>query len=284
MHYRHSFHAGNFADVFKHLLLLGLLQALNRKEKPWFFLDTHAGAGLYGLQTEEAARTSEWRNGIGRLATLQSQAEPLARYLALARSFSPSLSAAYPGSPLVALSQARPGDRLAFCEKQAPILEALKDTLLQDGPRASHATHLRDGYEAASLLPPAEKRGLVLIDPPFERADEFDAINAFLKLAQGRFLQGQYAVWYPVKKRFDTDRFVRRVGVDSARPVLDIRLDNGEPAEGQMHACGLIVVNPPFRFAEEMQPSLDQLCTALAQGPKANVEVRWIKTEEQCRN
>ncbi len=283
MHYRHSFHAGNFADVFKHLLLVGLLQALSRKDKPWFFLDTHAGAGLYSLQSLDAARTAEWQSGVGQLASLQSQTEPLATYLASLRSFSPSLSAAYAGSPLLALSLARSGDRLAFCEKQAPILDSLRDALDQSDSTAIRAIHLRDGYEAASLLPPAEKRALVLIDPPFERADEFDAIVAFLKLAQGRFLQGQYAVWYPVKKRFDADRFARRIGAASARPVLDLRLDNGAASEGQMHACGMVVVNPPYRFAEDVRASLETLRSALAQGPTAAVETRWIKTEEQCK-
>lgn len=285
MHYRHSYHAGNFADVFKHLLLVGLMQALNRKDKPWFFLDTHAGAGLYDLRSEQAAATAEWQDGIGRLGQLVSQIEPLCTYLSVMRGFTPSLRAVYPGSPLVALRLARPQDRLACCEKQAEVAQSLRDALRQAGATPQAAVHLRDGYEAAAaLLPPPEKRGLVLIDPPFERPDEFDTIADTVQAAQARFVQGQFAVWYPVKKRFDADRFLRRIARDSQRAALDFRFDNGAQAEGQMRACGVVVVNPPFRYAQDMLPALEVLRGALAQGPRATVEARWIKTEEQCQS
>lgn len=281
MHYRHHYHAGNFADVFKHLLLIGLIQALNRKDKPWFFLDTHAGAGSYDLRHDIAAKTAEWRDGIGRLAGLSSHDPVLAEYLRLAAD-----PARYPGSPLIAAALARPGDRLALCEKVPEVAEAL-DRTLRSLPRgenklADWAVHHRDGYEAASLLPPKEKRGLVLIDPPFERSDEFDAIAELIASAQGRFAQGQYVAWYPVKNRFEADRFVRRVARDSARPVLDVRFDNGEPAEGQMHVCGMLVVNPPFRLLESLQAAFDEMRRHLALGSGAAVTSQWLKTEDQC--
>lgn len=281
MHYRHHYHAGNFADVFKHLLLIGLIQALNRKDKPWFFLDTHAGAGHYDLRHDIAAKTAEWRDGIGRLVGMSSADPVLAEYLKLAGNL-----AQYPGSPLIAAALARPGDRLGLCEKVPEVAEQLERTL-RSLPRAEHkpadwAVHLRDGYEAASLLPPKEKRGLVLIDPPFERTDEFDAIADLIASAQGRFAQAQITAWYPVKNRFAADRFVRRVARDSARPVLDIRFDNGEPAEGQMHVCGMLVMNPPFRLLESLQPAFDEMRRHLALGPGAAVASQWLKTEEQC--
>lgn len=283
MHYRHSYHAGNFADVFKHLVLVALLQAQSRKNKPWLFLDTHAGAGLYDLTSAEAAATAEWQDGVGRLARLQSEVEPLKTYLAILRSYTPSLRAVYPGSPLVALRLQRVQDRLLLCERQADIAQQLKEALRNAGAGGACTVHQRDGYEAlGALLPPAEKRGLVLIDPPFERPDEFDAIAAALQTAQARFVQGCYAVWYPVKRRFDADRFLRRLARDSLRPVLDLRFDNGAQAEGQMRACGVAVLNPPFRFAQELQASLELLRGVLAQGPRAAFETRWIKTEEQC--
>lgn len=184
----------------------------------------------------------------------------------------------------MALKLARAGDRLALCEKVEPVAGLLEDLRRITPVPASAAVHLRDGYEAASLLPPPEKRGLVLIDPPFEAPDEFERIGDFLKTAQARFAQGQYAVWYPVKKRFDADRFLRRVGRDSTRPVLDLRFDNGAPSEGQMHACGLLVINPPYRYDQDMRGPLDLLCRELSQGPKPSCEIRWIRTEEQCKS
>ena len=285
MHYRHHYHAGNFADVLKHTLLVGLLSALNAKDKAWFYLDTHAGAGRYDLRQAAAETTAEWRQGIGRL--LQpgkpvSSATPasLQRYLELAGD-----SAAYPGSPVIAASLARPGDRLLLVEKIAEVADTLESQLRQAAPRANATVLRRDGYEtAAALLPPAEKRGLVLIDPPFEALSEFDQIGDFLHTAQSRFLQGQYLVWYPVKKRFETDRFLRRIARASPKPVLDFRFDNGAPAQGQMHVCGVAVLNPPWKFEETMKPALDAIARGLAQGPKANIETRWIKTEAECLN
>ena len=277
MHYRHHYHAGNFADVFKHLTLIALIGALNRKDKPWFFLDTHAGAGHYDLRHERASKTAEWQDGIGRLAGLDSDDPVLGRYLRLAADVS-----AYPGSPVIAARLARAGDRLGLCEKVDEVA-ALLDASLRRLPRsADWAVHRRDGYEAASLLPPAEKRGLVLIDPPFERSDEFDACADFVRQAQSRFAQGQYAVWYPLKNRFDGDRFLRRLARESTRPVLDLRFDNGEPAEGQMHACGMVVVNPPFQLLDSLQPSFELLPKKLALGAGARIDIQWIKTEDQC--
>lgn len=279
MHYRHHYHAGNFADVFKHLLLIGLLQALNRKDKPWFFLDTHAGAGDYDLQHDVASRTGEWQQGIARLHGTQSDHPVLSTYLRLAAN-----TRAYPGSPLIAAQLARPGDRLALCEKVPEIAATLDATLRRYACRAEKAIHIRDGYEAASLLPPREKRGLVLIDPPFERTDEFDATADCIIACQTRFVQGLFAAWYPVKNRHMADRFARRLARDSARPVLDLRYDNGEAAEGQMHACGLIIVNPPFQFVEAVQPAMSRMHTALALGLGAAYSVQWLKTEDQCQN
>lgn len=278
MHYRHHYHAGNFADVLKHLLLVGLLDALNAKDKPWFYLDTHAGAGRYDLRHAAAETTAEWRQGIGRLLQAGSRPDALKRYLDLAADTS-----AYPGSPVIAVQLARPGDRLVMVEKIADVAEQLEFQLRQTAPRANWTVLCRDGYEsAAAALPPAEKRGLVLIDPPFEALSEFDQIGEFLQTAQTRFLQGQYLVWYPVKKRFETDRFLRRIAKASPKPVLDFRFDNGAPAQGQMHVCGVLVLNPPWKFEQTMKPALDAIARGLSQGPQSTIETRWIKTEAEC--
>ncbi len=229
VHYRHSYHAGNFADVFKHVLLVGLLAGLNRKDKPWCFLDTHAGAGDYELGSEGATRTGEWRDGIGRLEDAGDVAdapELVAEYLRLIRlGRSQGVADHYPGSPQFARAMARAGDRLVLCEKVPEVAAELKRSLRGD-PRA--VVHVRDGYEAHALLPPPEKRGLMLIDPPFERSDEMDAIADLIGKSVERFAGGIYAAWYPIKNRHLVSRCVRRVARETGKPVLNLEFDNGE--------------------------------------------------------
>jgi 23S rRNA (adenine2030-N6)-methyltransferase len=309
VHYRHSYHAGNFADVFKHVLLVGLFGALNRKDKPWCYLDTHAGAGDYDLGFEGAARTGEWREGIGRLGDAAGAPPMVAEYLRLiAAARSQGNAEHYPGSPQFARALARADDRLVLCEKVPEVAAALKASLRGDR-RA--AIHLRDGYEAHALVPPPEKRGLMLIDPPFERSDELDAIAELIGKSVDRFAGGIYAAWYPVKNAHLVSRFARRVAKDTAKPVLNLEFDNGAEADDEirfasserpraaypqrrerpevrrqrqpepgagivraidkkiMHACGLLVVNPPFGFDAEAAAALQWLKPRLAQGPRA---------------
>jgi 23S rRNA (adenine2030-N6)-methyltransferase len=276
MHYRHSYHAGNFADVFKHVLLCGLFAALNRKEKPWFYLDTHAGAGIYDLSSEGAMRTEEWRQGIERVFKLTDAPEPLATYLRIVRETQQEADGGaqgpllYPGSPLIARALARENDRIVLCERVVDVALELKRMVRID-PRVH--IHLRDGYETYSLLPPEEKRGVVLIDPPFERADEFDAIQTFLAEALARFAGGVYAVWYPLKNRYVARHFVRHVSRSAMRPVLNIQFETGAPAQGQMHACGFLIVNPPYRFEVDVNESLRCVFRELAQSGTARIRV-----------
>ena len=274
MHYRHAYHAGNFADVHKHVLLVGLARAMARKDKPWAYLDTHAGAGRYDLGGAEAACTGEAAGGALRLQGLKDAPEPLASWQrTVAAANGGSDWRRYPGSPGFVQAFARPGDRLVLCETVPEVVEALRLAV----PLAT--VHARDGYESASLLPPAEKRGLVLVDPPFERRDEFAAMLDFLTRAQGRFAGGVYAFWYPLKNTHEVERFGRRLGVISSRPVVDFRFDTGAKAEGQMRGSGLMVVNPPFRFVEEVTPALEILARELGVGARAASEVIWLKTE-----
>ena len=172
MHYRHAFHAGSFADLWKHVILLATLDALNRKPAPWAYLDTHAGAGLYGLYDDAATRTGEWRDGIGRLADVDDAPSPVARYLDAVAAAGPGV---YPGSPWLALHAARDNDRLLFCEQVPEVYAALRAVAT-----GRAAVHQRDGYGADALLPPVEKRGVVLIDPAFERRDEYVAVADFI--------------------------------------------------------------------------------------------------------
>jgi 23S rRNA (adenine2030-N6)-methyltransferase len=155
------------------------------------------------------------------------------------------------------------------------VAESLKSEMRGD---ARIHVHRRDGYEAHALLPPVEKRGLVLIDPPFERPDEFDAVADFIQQAQGRFGAGIFAAWYPLKNRHAGGRFVRRVARESSKPVSEFRFETGAPGEGQMRACGVLVVNPPFRFEEEVMPALRRLVPLLSQGKGAAVELESFGT------
>ncbi|HQU03172.1 MAG TPA: 23S rRNA (adenine(2030)-N(6))-methyltransferase RlmJ, partial [Acidocella sp.] len=192
MNYRHIYHAGNFADCVKHALLLVLIKAMQRKDKPLLVLDTHAGIGRYDLASIEAEKTGEWRAGVGRV--LQARPAALADYMAVIEALG-----MYPGSPLIAASVLREIDRLVCCElhkEDAPVLRRAMAGL----PRV--AVHERDGYAALkAFLPPPEKRALVLIDPSFEKPDEFVTLEQNLLAAYERFKSGVYAVWYPIKHR-----------------------------------------------------------------------------------
>lgn len=270
MHYRHSYHAGNFADVFKHAVLCGLLAALSRKEKPWAFIDTHAGAGLYDLAGEGATRTGEWRDGIGRIYALRDAPAPLAALLETVRTLNGSGALArYPGSPLIARAMARAGDRLVLCEKVPEIAAELAATL--KGERRA-TVQRRDGYEAHTLLPLPEKRGVMLIDPPFERPDEFDAVAEIIDHAHARFAGGVLAAWYPLKNRHAAARFERRVARSASEPPLRLALETGARGEGQMRACAVLIVNAPYGFAEAFAATGGMLAGALAQGPYARYD------------
>lgn len=264
MHYQHRYHAGNFADVFKHTLLCGLLEALNRKEAPWFFLDTHAGSGLYDLKDIAAGRTAEHHDGIARLRHAENAPAMVQGYLRAVRAQDAERAGHYPGSPLLARALARTSDKIALCEKVPAVAEQLRIAIGRD---ARVAIHLRDGYEGHTLLPPSQKRGLILVDPPFERRDEFDAMSEFLKESLARFAHGIYALWYPIKNQHEAKRFLRRSS-QIERPALSLSFETGAEAEGQMRGCGLLVVNPPFGFEDQAREALAFLAPALAQGPK----------------
>lgn len=280
MHYRHAYHAANFADVFKHTVLLALLEALSRKDKPWCYLETHAGAGRYDLQSAEALATGEAADGIGRLQGLATATLPplLQRYLAvIAAANAPETGTRYyPGSPSFAFAAKRPGDRIVLCEQVAEVAAALRSA----APGAE--VHQRDGYTAFSLLPPPEKRALVLVDAAFERRDEFDAMLELVEKSQARFPSGVYALWYPIKNRHLVERFRRRLGKQSSKPVLDVVLETGAPPDQQMVGCGVTVVNPPFGLDTELSPSLQVLSERLAASRAAEASLAWLKTEAEC--
>lgn len=281
MHYRHSYHAGNFADVFKHVVLCGLLAALNRKDKPWCYLETHSGAGAYDLAGEGATRTGEWREGIGRLHGMDRVPDLLQSFLDVVRGLNGTgVLRHYPGSPLFAQAYARERDRIVLCEKIPEIAAELRENL--KGERRA-VVHKRDGHEAHALLPPAEKRGLMLVDPPFERPDEFVVAAELVEKSLKRFAGGIYAVWYPLKNRHAASRFERHVARLCDEPPLRLALENGAPGEGQMRGCAVLVVNPPFGLERALAPSGELLARVLAQGPRPLYEASLLSGEPPAR-
>jgi len=290
VNYRHHFHAGNFADVMKHVLLCRLIRALQKKEKGFLYLDTHAGRGGYDMEVaatgDTHTRRPEWPEGIGRLWAQSPEAvpAPLAEYLALVREFdrdAGNITAAprfYPGSPWLARRLARLGDRLALCERHPAECAALEGEL---GGRAGVAVQEMDGYTAVrALLPPPERRALVLIDPPFEAQDEFAQIAGALRDGLQRFASGVFAVWYPLTGRARVDEFFAAVRALRPPPTLACELTiAGEQAEMKMKGCGLLVINPPWQFDAEAAPLLAFLAEALAQAPGGTGRVDWVVRE-----
>jgi 23S rRNA (adenine2030-N6)-methyltransferase len=253
MNYRHAYHAGNFADCFKHALLIALLDAFARKPTPFFVLDTHAGAGQYDLDGEEARRTAESDTGIRRL--LSHPPPALARYLDLV-----TQHRLHPGSPALIRSLLRQSDRLACCELHPSDCASLR-RMFRDEPRVE--VHERSGWEAlGALLPPKEKRGLVLIDPPFEAADDFFTLASRLRHGHARFRHGVFAAWYPIKQM----AMVRGLHADlqsSGIPdIIAVELRLQETADlDRLNGCGLIVINPPYQFADQARAITSALLT-----------------------
>jgi 23S rRNA (adenine2030-N6)-methyltransferase len=281
MNYRHVFHAGNFGDCMKHALLVALLRALARKPAPFFVLDTHAGAGRYDIGSGLALRTREAAGGILRLLSLPrhprarpgdpcqqsgaivpgvepgDDAEGLAEYLGLVRRLG-----IYPGSPALIRALLRPDDRLACCELRPDDFASLRGLFRHD---SQVSIHRRDGWEALkALLPPEQSRGLVLIDPPYEDANEFAHLAAGLRLAHSRFPTGVLAAWYPVKHRAPVRAFFDSL---SLRDVIAAELLAREPLDpARLNGCGMLIVNPPYRFEQEAQSILNALLSQIGNG------------------
>jgi 23S rRNA (adenine2030-N6)-methyltransferase len=243
MNYRHAYHAGNFADCMKHALLIALLGALRRKPAPFAVLDTHAGIGAYDLAGAQASRTNEAREGI--LRVLDADPPALADYAALVRALG-----LYPGSPAIIRALLRPGDLLIACELHDEDGALLKRRFARD---RQVQVHHRDGYEAIrALLPPRApagllRRGLVLIDPPFEREDEFARIAAALPIARHKLPGGILAAWYPIKHRAPVREFHEALRAGPLRDVIAAEFFLREPTDpARLNGCGLLIVAPPF--------------------------------------
>jgi len=275
MNYRHGYHAGNFADLLKHAALCELLRLLTAKDKKLFVLDTHAGAGGYDLAADRARRTGEAEAGIvwlmkeGRGSMPAAVARYLAAVQAYDRKFGPSDGNLrhYPGSPRLIRAALRPGDRFVACEKHPEEALALKREFA--GDRAVDVRQA-DGYQVLkALLPPPERRGLVLIDPPFEVTDEFDLLLRAVRQGLRRFATGCYALWYPIKDEAPAADFIAALAVPK-RLVLELRLGH-DVAPGRLAACGLAVINPPWLFEEAMREALPWIAARLGPSVRATV-------------
>jgi 23S rRNA (adenine2030-N6)-methyltransferase len=274
MNYRHAFHAGGFADVIKHIVLVRMLTHLHEKPAPFRVIDSHAGAGVYDLTAEEARRGGEWLTGIARImqSRFSETTVPLLKpYLDIVRAFNPQRDLqTYPGSPLIARALLRPQDRLVACEVERGARKRLIDALRRD--TQARVVDL-DGWVALpAFVPPKERRGLVLIDPSFEQKDEFERLADGFAQAFAKWPTGSYLLWYPVKSRRATDSLARHVAAAVAAassPGTCLRLEFSvapQQAGAALTSAGLLIVNPPWRLAAELKAILPELEKPLGQG------------------
>jgi 23S rRNA (adenine2030-N6)-methyltransferase len=274
MNYRHAFHAGNFADVLKHIILVRILTYLQEKPAPFRVIDSHGGAGIYDLTSDEARRGGEWASGIGRIlqARFTDQAGELIRpYLDIVRSFSPTREVtAYPGSPLIARALLRPQDSMVVSEIEPLARKQLINALRRD--TQARVVDL-DGWKAlAAFVPPKERRGLVLIDPSFEQKNEFERLAEGFATAHAKWPTGIYMMWYPAKNRRATDALARHVaavataaGGEGKCLRLEFSVAPQQP-DGPLTSTGLLIVNPPWTLASELKLILPELERPLGQG------------------
>lgn len=274
MNYRHAFHAGGFADVIKHIVLVRMLAYLHEKPAAFRVIDTHAGAGAYDLTSEEARRGGEWLTGIARImqARFSEKTEPLLRpYLDIVRAFNPQRDlVAYPGSPLIARALLRPQDRLTACEVEPTARKRLIEQLRRD--TQARVVDL-DGWTALpAFVPPNERRGLVLIDPSFEQKDEFERLAEGFTEAFTKWPTGSYLLWYPVKSRRATDGLARHVAevAGAGKPAGKcLRLEFSvapQAASPGLVSTGLLIVNPPWTLMGELKAILPELEKPLGLG------------------
>jgi 23S rRNA (adenine2030-N6)-methyltransferase len=283
MNYRHAYHAGNFADVLKHAVLALTIDYLKRKEQPFRVIDTHAGCGRYALDAVEAAKTGEWRRGIGRLAGPDADplppeiAQTMAPYLDAVRAENPpGQLSVYPGSPLISRRLLRAQDMLVVNELHPEDAEHLKAALGRD--RRVRLLQL-DGWVALkSLLPPKERRGVVLIDPPFEEKGELARLIEGLGQALSRFATGVYLVWYPIKDPKPVLEFQRAVSELAGPEMLQAELlvQDGRVSD-RLNGCGLIIVNPPYLLKDQLASILPELSRRLAVAPGASYRLESLR-------
>jgi 23S rRNA (adenine2030-N6)-methyltransferase len=275
--YRHHFHAGNFADVFKHALLARLLAAVTAKDKPFCYLDTHAGIGRYDLSHPWAQKNAEFRNGIARLWDRGDLPAPLLPYMEAVRAENPDGKLRfYPGSPLIARRFLRPGDRMVLSELNRTDVAELGELFARD---RQVTVHLMDGYQSLKAhLPPQERRGVVLIDSSFDRAGELKRVVDGLALAHERWATGIYAIWYPLLEPAAMRGFERDMVATGIRKILQLELSMTPDVWTQtLGGCGMLVVSPPYRYDGDAEVIVAWLAKMLA--TESRSRRRWLVPE-----
>lgn len=282
MNYRHAFHAGNFADVVKHAILSRILAYLMRKDAAFRVIDTHAGLGIYDLFGASAEKTGEWQDGIGRLIHVKlpdDVGELLAPYLDAVRAQNPDGTLRYyPGSPFITRHMLRDQDRLMAFELHPMDAERLKENFA--GDFQTRITQLNAWDIFGTHLPPKEKRGLVLVDPPFEEKGEFTRMVQSLEKAHKRWPGGIYAYWYPIKEPGEVDAYVKALKKTAIPKILRLELTIRAPSmPARLHGTGMIVVNPPFVLEQEMRVLLPFLAKLLSEAGRGQFSVDWVAGE-----
>lgn len=281
MNYLHSYHAGNFCDVVKHICLIALIESLKRKNTPFCYIDTHAGAGMYDLFSEFSEKTKEYENGIEKIIQHNNPPDLIRKYLQIIHILNNKLTHSkmsslryYPGSPQIAREIIRPHDRIIASELHPNEYRALKNNFLGDTQVAIH--HMDGFLGLKAFLPPKERRGLVMIDPPYEDPDEFMHIARLLPIALKRFETGIYAIWYPVKEQSHVDKFYDTVKKNINNPVFTIELTIYPDIPHHLNGCGMAIINPPFQFDDTMKNTLPWVWKALSINDQGKLETGFL--------
>ncbi|PVX42729.1 23S rRNA (adenine2030-N6)-methyltransferase [Pasteurella langaaensis DSM 22999] len=278
--YRHSFHAGNHADVIKHIVQMLIIESLQQKEKGFYYLDTHSGVGRYRLFSEESEKTAEFAEGIGCLWQRDDLPEEVARYIAQIKkvNYGGKELRYYAGSPLIAAQMLRPQDRALLTELHPTDFPLLRNNFKGFD---NIQTKRDDGFQQLkATLPPKERRGLVLIDPPYELKEDYDLVVKAIEEGYKRFATGVYAIWYPVVLRQQTKRIVKGLEATGIRKILQIEFAVRPDSDQRgMTASGMIVINPPWQLEAQMKKILPYLVKVLVPEGTGSYSVKWITPE-----
>ncbi|WP_208541061.1 MULTISPECIES: 23S rRNA (adenine(2030)-N(6))-methyltransferase RlmJ [Bartonella] len=283
MNYRHIYHAGNFADVFKHIIVTRIVEYLKRKEKAFRVIDTHAGIGLYNLSSLEAHKTGEWRDGVGRLLStpipedVKTLLHPWCNVIYTMNKGNKELIF-YPGSPIFIRQLLRKQDRLTAIELHKEDYQTLAENFA--GDYQTKVLHLNGWLSLNSHLPPKEKRGFILVDPPFEKPGEFSRLIDGVVKAYRRFSGGTYALWYPVKYNKEIENFLHALHKTGIPKILQLEMRiRKKLTPTTMNGSGMILINPPYLLEEEMQKLSPFLINRLGQDKSAQITYKWLDKE-----
>ncbi|AQX19498.1 23S rRNA (adenine(2030)-N(6))-methyltransferase RlmJ [Bartonella sp. WD16.2] len=283
MNYRHIYHAGNFADVFKHIIVTRIVEYLKRKEKAFRVIDTHAGIGLYNLSSLEAHKTGEWRDGVGRLLStpipedVKTLLHPWCNVIDTINKGNKKFKF-YPGSPIFIRQLLRKQDRLTAIELHKEDYQTLANNFV--GDYQTKVLHLNGWLSLNSHLPPKEKRGFILVDPPFEKTGEFSRLIDGVVKAYRRFSGGTYALWYPVKYNKEIENFLHALHKTGIPKILQLEMHiRKKITPTTMNGSGMILINPPYLLEEEIQKLSPFLINRLGQDKSAQITYKWLHKE-----